>query len=172
MPKEPISRSNPLSSGKCPLKEGICNEEDSWICVVGIRNSASNRARHARSSRCPRKLFASLHGSCRVRQLFRQQLGGESALCPSCGAPHRSPDSPPPLLNREYDGRQAWQGTKPVSNLSTGCRRGPAVPPKAFRLGFIDDALWRATGTHPDFFAQPSFVITRKLCYALKHRTI
>jgi hypothetical protein len=79
----------------------------------------------------------------------------------------RWPDSPPPLLNREDNGRRARQVTKQVSSVSSGCRRGPAATHKASRPGFIDDA-----GMHPDFFAQPRFVITRKLCYALKHRTI
>ena len=65
----PISRSNPLSLGNVREREEICDEEDdrSWIRSGGIRSSASNRVRHARSSRCPRELFASLHGSCRVQ---------------------------------------------------------------------------------------------------------
>jgi len=92
-----------------PNREEICDEDDDllWNRYRLIGSGASNRTQHARSSRCPRELFASLHGSCRVRQLF-SQLSGESALCPSCGAPHRSPDSPSPwLLNREGDGRRA-----------------------------------------------------------------
>ena len=91
----------------------------------GIGSGATNRTQHARSSRCPRELFASLHGSCRVSCRI-QRLRGESALCPSCGAPHCSPDSPSPwLLNREGDGRRAV--TKRVSSVSRGCRREPAV---------------------------------------------
>jgi hypothetical protein len=107
------------------------NDDRSWIRSVGIRSSAGDRVRHASSSRCPGKLFASLHGSCRVSCRI-QRLRGESALCPSCGAPNRSPDSPSPwLLNREGDGRRAV--TKRVSSVSSGCRREPAVTPESIQ---------------------------------------
>jgi hypothetical protein len=113
------------------LRKETYNENDdrSWIRSVGIRSSAGDRVRHASSSRCPGKLFASLHGSCRI-----QRLRGESALCPSCGAPHRSPHrSPARPLNREDHGRRRRQVTKRVSSVSSGCRRGPAAAPESIQ---------------------------------------
>ena len=87
------------------------------IATVALGAALPIGTQHTRSSRCPRELFASLHGSCRVSCRI-QRLRGESALCPSCGAPHRSPDSPPPwLLNREGDSRRARQVTKRVSSV-------------------------------------------------------
>jgi len=124
----------PCHLGNVREREEICDEEDdcSWIRSAGIRSRASNRVRHACSSRCPRKLFASLHGRCRVQQRRIQRLRGESGLCPSCGAPHRSPDSPSPwLLNREDDGRRAV--TKRVSSVSSGCGRGAAATPESIQ---------------------------------------
>ena len=107
----------------------ICDEEDdrSWIRSGVIRSGASNRARHARSGRRPRELFASLRERCRVSCRI-QRLRGESALCPSCGAPHRSPDiPPPPLLTREDDGRRSVAGHKRV--LSYQVAAGKSLQP-------------------------------------------
>ena len=99
----------------------------------GIGNSAGGRVRHASSSRCPGKLCASLHGSYRIHR-----LRGESALCPSCGAPrgspHRSPDSPPPLLNREDLCRRARQVKNECRVYQAAAGDGPQPPPKASRL--------------------------------------
>ena len=64
----------------------------------------------------------------------------KAALCPSCGAPHRSPDSPPPsLLNREDGGRRARQVTS--AECISGCRRESAATPTLAMLDLIDNAL-------------------------------
>ena len=55
--------------------------------AIGLGTHAQAAA-PANYSRACTEVVAS---SCRIRQ-----LSGESALCPSCGAPHRSPDIPPP----------------------------------------------------------------------------
>jgi len=113
-------------------REVFCDEDDDrlWNRYCGIGSGASSRYQHARSSCCPRELFASLHGCCRVSCRI-QRLRGESALCPSCGTTRRSPHrSPAPLLNREDHGCRARQVTNRVSSVSSGCRRGPAAAPQ------------------------------------------
>ena len=130
-------------------REVFCDEDDDrlWNRYCGIGSGANNRSQHARSSFCPLKLCASLHGSCHVRQ-----RRGESALCPSCGAPrgspHRSPDSPPPLLNREDDGRRGAGGHKTtVKCIKWLQARACSHPLKHPGSTFIGDALWRAQGS-------------------------
>ena len=138
----PRSKVGIIKRGKerLPYREETCDEENdcSWIRSAGIRSRASARARHARSSRRPRELFASLHGSCRVSCRI-QRRRGESALCPSCGAPHRSPDSPPPLLSRENDAAEAWQVAKE-------CRAYRVAAGKSLQPPLQRTPFWRARG--------------------------
>ena len=107
------------------------------VLAIGISTHAQAAAPANYSQAC-KELVASVVAS--------NGFVEKAALCPSCGAPHRSPDSPPPwLLNREDDGPPSVAGHKRTPSVSSGCRREPPATPTAAMLDLIDNALLAST---------------------------
>src|SRR5262245_42834940 len=106
-------------------REETCNEDEDRFRIRCrcLRSDASNWTQHARSSGGPRKLFASLHGNCRVQRL-RGKSGHSLWGRPPFGSPHRSPDIPPPqLLSRNIARACAKPGSDNPLNSATQDRK-------------------------------------------------